>query len=102
MAGRVEQVDVVIAPTKLHTRRKDRNPTLLFLGIIVGVGRAMIDSADAMFRTADIQHPFGDRSLASIDVRDDADVTNTRYASGHDFVGRWIWWGGDCQNTLHK
>ena len=74
VAGRVDQVDVDIAPAKGDAGRIDRDAALLFLFVEVGFGRSLVDFADAMRRPAVEQHPFGDGRLPGIDVGDDADV----------------------------
>ena len=82
----VEQVDVEVVPMKFHASAEDRDAPFLFFGVVVGIGRAMIDSADSVFRAAQEQHPFGDRRLARINVGDDADVAKFGDVGGHGIV----------------
>ena len=65
-----------VVPLERHAGRVNRDAAFLLFGIVVGFGRALIDFARPMLGTAEIQHLFGDRRLASVDVSDDADVAN--------------------------
>ena len=92
MAGRVQQVDVVVAPIEFDTSAEDRDATFLFFGIVVGVGGSMVDTTDPMLGSAKEQHSFGDCRFTGIDVSDDADVTKFCDVDGHEtaaeFLGR--------------
>ena len=76
VARRVDQVDRDVLPGKRDAGGVDGDAALLLFGVVVGVGRALIDLADAVLGAAVEQHPLGDRGLAGIDVGDDADVAN--------------------------
>ena len=87
MAGGIEQVDRVLLPVVFHTGTEDRDPAFLFFGIVIGVGRSMINPADTMLGTTEVQHTFGNRRFARINVSNDADVTNFGYVESHQSRG---------------
>ena len=84
MARRVDQVHRHIPPVERHRRRVDRDPPLLLLGIEIGDRGATIDIAEAMAGLGKKQHPFGERGLAGVDMRHDADVANGVEWPRHD------------------
>ena len=74
--GSVQQVDGVTTPIELHTGTEDGDPSFLFLGIVVRVGGAMIDTTNSVLGAAEEQHAFGHRRLPSVNVGNDSDVAN--------------------------
>jgi hypothetical protein len=83
VTGCIEEIDIVILPAEFNAGGEDGDPPFLFFGVIIGVGRTVIDTADAVFGAADEEHPFGNRCLAGIDVGDDADVADAIDSGGH-------------------
>ena len=77
MPGRVEQVEMPFLPLERDARGVDRDAAFLLLGIAVGLGRALVDSADAVLGAAEKQHLLRHRRLAGVDVRDDADIAKS-------------------------
>ena len=59
-----------------------RSP-LLFLGVVVGDGGALVDRADAMAEAAVEEHPLGHGGFSRVDVGNHADVAEMMEV-GHD------------------
>jgi hypothetical protein len=74
VAGRVDDVDAVIAPEAGRRGGCDRDAALLFLLHPVHDGRAFMDFADLVGDPGVEQDPFRGGGLTGIDVRHDADV----------------------------
>ena len=74
VAGRIDDVDAVIAPEAGRRGRRNRDAALLFLLHPVHDGGAFVDFADLVRDPGVEQDPFRRRRLAGIDVRHDADV----------------------------
>jgi hypothetical protein len=83
VAWGIEQIDGTFFPTKRHARSEDRNTSLLFLGIIIGLGRPRIDSPCAVFGPAHVEHLFGDGRFTGIDMGDDSDVSDRFKLASH-------------------
>ena len=81
--GGIKQVDRVIAPVVFDASTKNRNATFLLLRIIIRIGRPVINSADPMLGSAEVQHPLGNRGLSCINMCNHTDVTNLSNVRGH-------------------
>ncbi|MPM42899.1 hypothetical protein SDC9_89571 [bioreactor metagenome] len=79
VAGRVEQVDDVVAVAHLHHRRRHRDAALLFnfhpVGGGVAAGLAPLDGARDLDRAREQQQLFGQRGLTRVRVGDDGERT---------------------------
>ncbi len=76
VARRVDQVDLVVAPGQDGRGRGDRDAALLLLRHPVHLRLAVVDLADLVDLARVVQEALGDRGLARVDVRDDADVAS--------------------------
>ena len=74
VAGRIDDVDPVLAPETGGRRRRDRNPALLLLFHPVHDGGAFVHFTDLVGDAGVEQDPFRRRRLPGIDVGHDADV----------------------------
>ena len=74
MAGRVDDVDAVVAPEAGRRGRGDRDAALLLLLHPVHRGGALVDLADLVRAAGVEKDALGRRRLAGIDVGHDADV----------------------------
>lgn len=74
VARGVDQVDRVPVPVAADGRGEDRDPTIAFLRVEVGDGRAVVDLTALVSGAGEIQNPFGDGGLAGIDMGEDADI----------------------------
>ena len=83
MARRIKQVNVVALPTEFDAGAKDGDAAFLFLWIVIGVCRTVIDTTNAVLGAAEKQHPLGDGCLSGIDMGDDADVAKLGNIGGH-------------------
>ncbi len=78
VAGRVNDVDLVIAPACRDRRRGDGDTALALLFHVVRRRRAFVHLADPMNHAGVVQHALGGRRLAGVNMRDDADVAHLR------------------------
>ena len=85
VAGRVDDVDAVLAPEAGRRRRGDGDAALLFLLHPVHDGRALVDLADLVRNPGVEEDPLGSGRLPGIDVGHDADVPGSiqRCLTGH-------------------
>ena len=85
VTGRVDDVDAVILPVRADSSGRNGDPALLLLLHPVGRGRAFVDLTNAVHPTGVVQDALGRRRLTGINVRHDADVTDSfeRYFSCH-------------------
>ena len=72
--GRVDDVDLRVAPGHGGRGRRDGDAALLLLRHPVHDGRAFVDLADLVRLAGVVQDALGRRGLAGVDVRHDADV----------------------------
>jgi len=82
MAGRVDHVDLVIAPESSDGGGHDGDAPLAFLLHVVGGGSAVMNLTHAMHPAGVVQHPFGGGGFARVDVRDDADIAHSGEVQG--------------------
>jgi hypothetical protein len=76
MPGSIDQIDVIPVPRTFRRGRSNRDASLLlFLHKIHNRGSVM-NFADFMGLSAEIQNAFCHRRLARIDVSHDADISN--------------------------
>ena len=76
VAGRVDDVDLVVLPPTGRRGRRDRDAALLLLLHPVHRGAAVVDFTDLVVDAGVEQDALGRRRLAGIDVRHDADVAD--------------------------
>src|SRR5205085_1607030 len=76
VAGRVDQVDLVLAPLERRRGGGDRDAALALLLHPVHLGLTVVDLAGLVDLSRVEQEALGDRRLARVDVRDDADVAD--------------------------
>jgi len=74
VAGGVQQVDPVPVPVDEGSRGADGDAALLFLGLPVHGGRAVVDAPQAVRLSGHEEHGFGDRRLPGAAVSDDRDI----------------------------
>mgnify|MGYP002476287701 CR=1 FL=1 len=86
VAGRVDDVHLIVLPASGDGRRLDRDAALPLLGHKVGHRRALVHAAEAVRQAGVEQHPLGHRRLASVDVGDDADISDLVQGSRFLFV----------------
>src|SRR5260370_36433020 len=88
MAGRVDDVDPVIAPVAGGGGGGDGDAALLLLLHPVHHGGAFVDLADLVADAGVEKDALGGRGLARIDVRHDADVSAALEGkgAGHDSI----------------
>jgi len=63
---------------KMHSRRFNGNAVLSFDIEVVGRRGTIVHVARLFAHTRDMEQPFGDRRLARVDVRENADVPDRR------------------------
>jgi hypothetical protein len=85
VAGRIDDINPVIAPEAGRRSRRDRDAALLFLLHPVHHGRSFVNLTNLVGDARVEQDPFRRGGLAGIDVRHDADVARPVqwYLSGH-------------------
>src|SRR5437764_12212599 len=95
MAGRVDDVDLVIAPEAGGRGGGDGDAALLLLLHPVHDGGAFMDLADLVAHPRIEKDPLGGRGLPRIDMRHDADVPAAleREGAGH---GEYLVSAGAC------
>ena len=74
VAGRVDQVDLVVAPGNGGGGAVDGDAPRPLLRVVVHGGVAVMHFTGAVDFAGGEQHPFTDRGLARIDVGNDADI----------------------------
>src|SRR5262249_39788480 len=74
VAGRVDEVDRAVAPLERDAGAVDGDAAFLLLGVVVGLGGALIDAAEAVLGAGVEEQVLGGGGLARVDVGDDADV----------------------------
>ena len=74
MTGRVDDVDVGVAPVTGGGGRGDRDTTFLFLGHPVHHRSTLVDLAHLVRLARVVENALGSRGLTGVDVRHDADV----------------------------
>jgi hypothetical protein len=74
VAGRVDQVELRVLPGDAGRGRRDGDAALALLGHPVHRGRPLVDAADTPLDAGDVEDALGDRRLAGVDVRCDAEV----------------------------
>ena len=76
LAFKVDNLDEVIPPWTLGDCRHDRDAVGLFFRHVVHMGFPIVDFADFVAGTGVEENSLGQRGLAGIDVRGNADVSN--------------------------
>ena len=74
VAGRINNVDAIVAPRRRRRRRRDRDAALLLLRHPVHRRRALVDLAHLVGAAGVVEDPLGRRRLARVDVGHDPDV----------------------------
>src|SRR4051794_15048817 len=89
VAGRVDDVDPVVAPLAGGRGGRDRDPALLLLLHPVHRGGALVDLTDLVGATGVVEDALGRRRLTGVDVRHDPDVAGLleRKLAGHVKAG---------------
>jgi len=64
-------------PVRAHGGGADRDTALALQLHVIGGGRAVVHLAGAMDRAGLVEQALGERGLARVDVRDDAEVAPT-------------------------
>ena len=95
VARGIDEVDGAVAPGERDTGAIDGDAAFLLFLVVVGLGRAGIDSAQAIRGAGIIEDMLGGRRLAGIDVRNDAEVADLGQviaSGGHGriFGVRWL------------
>src|ERR1700730_8028602 len=85
MAGRVDDVEAMLAPERRGRGRGDGDAALLLLLHPVHGGGALMDLAHLVALAGVIENPLGRRRLPGIDVGHDAEIAVVfdRVAAGH-------------------
>ena len=78
MAGRINQLNLMIAPRQPGHGGGDGDAVYLLFGQIIHVGRAFMDFANLVGRAGVIQHSLGERGLAGVHMGGDADIAHSR------------------------
>ena len=76
MAGRINDIDLMITPVTGNGRRRNRDTPLSFLGHPVGDRRPFVHFTDFVRETCIVQDAFAHGGLAAINVGNDADVSS--------------------------
>ena len=76
VAGRVEQVDLVVLPLERRKGERDRDPLGNLVGIEVADGVAVLDAAHAIDGAGGEQECFGERRFPGTAVADEHDVAD--------------------------
>ena len=74
VAGRVDDVDLAVAPLARGRGRRDRDAALLLLDHVVHDRRAFVHLTDLVGAAGVVEDALGRRGLARVDVGHDADV----------------------------
>jgi hypothetical protein len=81
VAGRVDQVDGQVTDRERHHRGLDRDATLALQRERIGLGTAVIDTADLADHSGGVQQPFGQARLAGVNMGHDPQVQHFHGAS---------------------
>src|SRR5262249_6532122 len=76
VAGGIDQVDGVSLPGQRNAGAVNGDAAGLFFGIVVGLGRPLVDAAEAVNAPGVVEDVFSGRRLARVDVRNDPDVAD--------------------------
>ena len=71
--------------------RVDGDAAFLLLGVVVGLGGALIDAAELVLGPGVVEQVLGGRRLAGVDVGDDAEVADLRQVVDWSFGHRHQW-----------
>ena len=74
VAGRVDDVDLAVAPLRGRRGRRDRDAALLLLDHVVHHRRALVHLTDLVGPAGVVEDALGRRGLARVDVGHDPDV----------------------------
>jgi hypothetical protein len=69
---------------KRNASSENCDSSLLLFWVVVGFGGSRVDRPCAMLGSAHVKHLLRDGGLASINVSDNADVSNRRKFASHD------------------
>ena len=88
MPGRVDEVDLPVAPLAGDGRRVDRDPALLLFFVEVGDRGPLVDVPHAVRGAGIEQDPFGGGRLTRVDMGNDADIADEFDRGGHATLPR--------------
>ena len=74
VAGGVDEVDLEVADRERDDGRADGDAAATFDGVGVGDGVTVVDAAEVGADAGLVEEALGQRGLAGVDVRDDAEV----------------------------
>ena len=86
MAGRIDDVDLRLAPICRSRRALNRNPAFLLLFHPVHRRLAVVDFADTVGFAGIKKHPLGGRGFSGVDMSHDTDVPQVFERISHAVV----------------
>ncbi len=76
VAGRVDEVDLVVTPLERGDRQRQRDAPLVLLGVVVAHRRAVLDPAEAVDGACPVQERLRQAGLARPAVADKGDIAD--------------------------
>ena len=76
VSRRVDEVERMFLPIKGNAGGLNGDVSFLFFGIVIGNGGALVDHSDFVYEVGVEEHSFGNGRFSSVDVGDDADVSD--------------------------